>query len=236
MFELTKNSKWTVVSQYFTVVTLRTLLHQETHMKRFNSHIALLLVSFFLVLPVFAQKDWSLVCNENWIKIYKSDMSSSNYKRIKVECTIDGTIDKLVHVLNDVNNYKNWIYNTKTAYTIKKINSSEYYYYTETTLPWPMQNRDAVVHIKFQRDNSSHTLNIVAYGEPDYMPLVDGKVRVPRSANTWQVSVPEPNKLHIIYIFEAEPGGHIPPWLVNTFVNKGPYESFRKLAELLRAS
>jgi hypothetical protein len=203
-------------------------------MTRFKFHIFLLMLSSFLVLPVMAQKDWTLVSNENWIKIYKSDMSNSNYKRIKVECTVDGTIDKLVRILNDVNNHKNWIYNTKNAYILKKVNASEYYYYTETALPWPMQNRDAVVHIKFQKDNVNRTLNIVAFGEPDYMPIVAGKVRVPRSANTWQVTVPEPNRLQITYIFEAEPGGHLPPWLVNTFVNKGPYESFRKLAELLK--
>jgi len=203
-------------------------------MKRFRFHIFLLLVASLMVMPVMAQKEWDLVSNENWIRIYKSEMSASNYKRIKVECTVDGTIDKLVRILNDVSNHKNWIYNTKNAYLVKKVNASEYYYYTETTLPWPMQNRDAVVHIKFQRDVANRALNIVAYGEPDYMPLVSGKVRVPRSANSWQVTVPEPNKLHIVYIFEAEPGGHIPPWLVNTFVNKGPYESFRKLAMLLK--
>jgi len=187
-----------------------------------------------MVMPVMAQKEWTLVSNENWIRIYKSDMSASNYKRIKVECTVDGTIDKLMRVLNDVNNHKTWIYNTKNSYIIKKLSATEYYYYTETALPWPMQNRDAVVHIKFQRDNDNHSLNIVAYGEPDYLPIVNGKVRVPRSANSWQVTVPEPNKLKIVYVFEAEPGGQLPPWLVNTFVNKGPYESFRKLAELLK--
>jgi hypothetical protein len=203
-------------------------------MKPFKFHIFLLLIASLVVMPVMAQKEWDLVSNENWIRIYKSEMTASNYKRIKVECTVDGTIDKLVRILNDVSNHKNWIYNTKNAYLIKKVNASEYYYYTETALPWPMQNRDAVVHIKFQRDIANRALNIMAYGEPDYMPLVSGKVRVPRSANSWQVTVPEPNKLHIVYIFEAEPGGHIPPWLVNTFVNKGPYESFRKLAMLLK--
>jgi len=203
-------------------------------MKQIGTYIFFLLLGLFLTVPVFSQGDWTLVNNEKWIQIYKSGMSNSNYKRIKVECTIDGTLDKLVKVLNDVSNHKNWIYNTKQSYIVKRISANEYYYYTETTLPWPMQNRDAVVHIKFQRDNANHALNIVAYGEPDYVPLVNGKVRVPRSANTWQVTVPEPNKLQIVYIFEAEPGGHIPPWLVNTFVNKGPYESFRKLAELLK--
>ena len=204
-------------------------------MKRFSTHILLLVIGFLLAGPLGAQKDWSLVNNESWIKIYKSDMANSSYKRIKVECTVDGTIDKLVRILNDVNNHKNWIYNTKNAYIIKRVNASEYYYYTETSLPWPMQNRDAIVHIKLQRDDANHTLNIAAAGEPDYMPTIGSKVRVPRSANSWQVTVPAPNKIHIVYIFEADPGGHLPPWLVNTFVNKGPYESFKKLAEILKS-
>jgi hypothetical protein len=203
-------------------------------MKQIGTYIFFLLLGLFLSVPVFSQGDWTLVNNEKWIQIYKSGMSNSNYKRIKVECTIDGTLDKLVKVLNDVSNHKNWIYNTKQSYIVKRISANEYYYYTETTLPWPMQNRDAVVHIKFQRDAANETLNIAAAGEPDYLPEVSGKVRVPRSANSWKVTVPAPNKLHIVYIFEAEPGGGLPPWLVNTFVNKGPYESFRKLSELLK--
>jgi hypothetical protein len=213
---------------------VRPLHYQQAHMKQIGTNIFLLMFGLLLTGFAFPQKDWTLVNNESWIQIYKSDMPSSSYKRIKVECTIDGTIDKLVRILNDVNNYKNWIYNTKSAYIIKRINANEYYYYTETTLPWPMQNRDVVVHIKLQRDNTNHTLNIVASGEPKYIPEVSGKVRVPNSANTWQVTVPAPNKIHIVYIFEADPGGHIPPWLVNTFVNKGPYESFKKLAQTLK--
>jgi hypothetical protein len=203
-------------------------------MKQIGTYIFFLLLGLFPSVPVFSQGDWTLVNNEKWIQIYKSGMSNSNYKRIKVECTIDGTLDKLVKILNDVNNHKNWIYNTKQSYIVKRISTTEYYYYTETTLPWPMQNRDAVVHIKFQRDAVNETLNIAAAGEPDYLPEVSGKVRVPRSANSWKVTVPALNKLHIVYIFEAEPGGGLPPWLVNTFVNKGPYESFRKLSELLK--
>jgi START domain len=203
-------------------------------MKRTTLHIFLLAVCFLLGGTVFGQKDWSLVNNGSWIQVYKSDMSNSGYKRIKVECTVDGTIDRLVEILNDVNNHKTWIYNTKNAHIIKKVNTSEYYYYTETSLPWPMQNRDAVVHIRFQKDNASRSLNIVAVGEPNYLSAVSGKVRVPRSSNTWQVTVPAPNKLHIVYIFEADPGGNLPSWLVNAFVNKGPYESFKKLSELLK--
>lgn len=203
-------------------------------MRRFGKNIFFLLFGLILSGFAFPQKDWTLVNDENWIQIYKSDMANSSYKRVKVECTINGTMDKLVRILNDVNNYKNWIYHTKNAFVLKRINANEYYYYMETTLPWPMQNRDAAVHIKLQKDSNNRSLNIVAFVEPDYMPVVSRKIRVPRATNTWQVTAPAPDKLHIVYIFEADPGGHILPWLVNTFVNKGPYESFKKLAQTLK--
>src|SRR6266498_770453 len=105
---------------------MRTLHHQQTQMKQIGTNIFLLMSGLLLSGFAFPQKDWTLVNNENWIQIYKSDMANSSYKRIKVECTVDGSMDKLVRILNDVNNYKNWIYNTKSAYIIKRLNANEY--------------------------------------------------------------------------------------------------------------
>jgi hypothetical protein len=203
-------------------------------MKRNRIYTLLLTCCFLLVGSAFGQSDWSLVKDNNWIKVFESDMNQSNFKRIKVECTLDGTFDKLLQILNNVENHKTWIYNTKHSYIIKRISANEYYYYTETFLPWPLKNRDAVVHIRFSKDSFNHSLRIVAEGVPDYLPVIDGKVRVPRSANSWLVTSPAPNKLHIVYTFEADPGGSLPAWLVNALVDKGPYESFRKLAEQLK--
>jgi hypothetical protein len=203
-------------------------------MKRIGIHILLLFIWSLLASSAFGQNTWRLMKDRGWIQVYQGDMDHSSYKRIKVECTIDGTYDKLLEVLNNVKNHKNWIYNSKTAYIIKQVNQYEYYYYTETTLPWPLLNRDAVVHIKINRDSMDRCLKIDAVGVPDYLSSVSGKVRVPRSANSWKVTIPAPGKLHIVYIFEADPGGHLPPLLVNSFVDKGPYESFRNLAEQLR--
>ena len=182
----------------------------------------------------FGQSDWRLVKDNDWIRVFESDMDQSNFKRIKVECTIEGTFEKLIQVLNNVENHKTWIYNTKNSYILKRVSATEYYYYTETFLPWPLKNRDAVVHIRFTRDSENRCLKIAAEGVPDYLPSISGKVRVPRSANSWLVTQPAPNKLHIVYVFEADPGGGVPAWLVNALVDKGPYESFRKLAAQLK--
>jgi hypothetical protein len=197
------------------------------------SYYLLLTCSLFAV-TAFSQNEWRLVKNDSWIQVYESNMNQSNFRRVKVVCNVEGTYSKLIKVLNNVDNHKTWIYNTKNANIIKSVSANEYYYYTETSLPWPLQNRDIVVHIKFYKDSLNRFLKIEGFGIPDYLPEVKGKVRVPRSSNTWLVTMPKPNQLHIVYVFEADPGGSLPAWLVNALVTKGPYESFKKLAEQLK--
>ena len=195
--------------------------------------VALCLAS---VLIVSGQYNWKLSKEKDGIRVYQSPVKNSNYKGIKVECTLEGTFDKLIAVLNNVSHFKDWVYNNKTSYIIKQLNSYEYYYYSETFLPWPLSNRDAVEHLKISRDSLNRFLNITAVSEPGLLPEKNGKVRVPSSLISWYVTQPSANTISIEYIFEAEPGGSLPGWLVNMFADKGPFESFKNLSDLLKKS
>jgi len=183
---------------------------------------------------VVAQYNWKLSKEKDGIKVYQSELEHSSYKAIKVECTLEGNYDKLIAVLRNVDGQKDWVYHNKTAYIVKKINPYEFYYYTEASLPWPMSNRDAVVHLKMDRDSLNRFLKIISVSVPDYLAEKSGKVRVTRSTISWNVTMPTTNTIKIIYIFEAEPGGSIPAWVANAFVDKGPYETFKKLGEILK--
>ena len=195
---------------------------------------------FFLLLysalasSLFGQYNWKLSKEKDGIKVYQSSVKNSNYKSIKVETTMEGTFDRLITVLNNVTHFKDWVYNNKTAYILKAISPVEYYYYSETFLPWPMSNRDAVEHLKINRDTLNRFLQINAVSEQGVVPEKSGKVRVPSSFISWHVTMPTAKTIFINYIFEAEPGGSIPAWLANMFADKGPFESFKKLAELLK--
>ena len=161
-------------------------------------------------------------------------MQHSSYKAIKVECILEGSYDKLIAVLKNVNAQKDWVYHNKTAYMVKQVNPYEFYYYTEASLPWPMSNRDAVVHLKMDRDSLNRFLKIISVSVPDYLSEKSGIVRVTKSTISWNVTMPTANTINITYIFEAEPGGSIPAWVANAFVDKGPYETFKKLGEILK--
>lgn len=182
----------------------------------------------------FGQSNWKLSKNKDGIQVYQKDSKNSDFKSIKVECTLEGNFDKLIAVINNVGNYKNWVYNNKEASMLKRISLYDFYYYTEAFLPWPLDNRDAVMHTKISKDSLNRFLKINSVAVPNYIPQKTGKVRISRSDINWYVTPVSSNAIHITYTFETDPGGNVPAWLANSFADKGPFESFKKLGELLK--
>lgn len=181
-----------------------------------------------------AQFQWKKQKDKDGIQVYVSNIEGSGFKAVKVECTLNGNYSKLFSILTDVTQLPKWVYNSKTTSLLKQISPAEIIYYSETNLPWPMSNRDAVVHLRFYTDSMPKFLTITGRGEPKFIPEKSGKVRVPHFSANWKVTMPTDNSLRVIYTAEADPGGNIPTWVANMFVDKGPYESFKKLAELMR--
>ena len=190
---------------------------------------------FLSGISVSGQSTWTLTKNKDGIAVYQSPSANSAYKSIKVECTLEGNYDKLIAVITKPAEYKNWVYNNKTASIVKTVSPSDFYYYTETTLPWPMSNRDVVMHTVITRDGNDKFLKISSTDHTGLVTEKSGKVRVQNSNINWHVTRPTATTIHIVYTFEADPGGSIPAWMVNSFADKGPFESFKKLAALLKS-
>jgi hypothetical protein len=198
--------------------------------------VGILLLSFCCAAVPFAfgQPNWKLTKDKDGIRIYQRDIKNSDFKGIKVECILQGNFDKLIAIINNVGNYKNWVYNNRAASPLKRISAYEFYYYTEAYLPWPLDNRDAVMHTIITKDSLNRFLKISSTAVPNFIAAKSGKVRIKKSTINWYVTRPSSNTIQIVYTFETDPGGNVPAWLVNSFADKGPYESFRKLAELLK--
>ncbi|MEO5889765.1 MAG: START domain-containing protein [Ferruginibacter sp.] len=195
----------------------------------------LLLVSFLLtVLLVSAQGEWKLNRSDNGIDVYTRKADNSNFKSVKVECKLTGTIDKLINILKNVDGNKKWVYNTKLTKMIRTVSSSEFIYYAETSLPWPLSNRDMVINMLFTRDSVQKTLTVKATGMPGEIATKSGLVRIPYFNGLWEVATIDDTHISITYFLSIDPGGSVPAWAYNKFVAKGPYNTFNNLAELLR--
>ncbi|RYY89903.1 MAG: hypothetical protein EOO15_04820 [Chitinophagaceae bacterium] len=192
---------------------------------------SLLIILLFTTAATFAQDNWKLTRDRDGIRVYQAD--GTGFRNIKVECTLAGTLGGFERILRNVGEFHSWVYANKEAKLLRTAGPDEYFYYTETSLPWPLQNRDAAIHARFERDPKGSWLRLTETSEAGLVPVKSGKVRVARSSISWMVTQKAPGQLHIIYIFQADPGGSIPPVVANAFADKGPYESFKKLARLL---
>jgi len=181
-----------------------------------------------------AQEEWKLNRNENGIKVYTASSEDSKFKRIKVEATFSGTIDKLMAILMDVTNNKQWVYHTRNSHLVQLVNPHEVVYYAETSLPWPFSNRDVAIRMSLVPDTNNHTLVVTAIGEPNAVPVNKGLVRIEYFNARWEVRKTNENEIGITYYLTVNPAGSISPGISNMFVTKGPFETFNNLAGLLR--
>jgi hypothetical protein len=186
-----------------------------------------------LLLESTAQYNWKQEKDQDGIKVFSSDVAGSNFKAVKVECTLTGTYVKLFNLIVNVEHNNEWVYNSKKNIMLKKMNPLDYIYYTETHFPWPLDNRDAVIHVRIRTDSMPNFFTIAGTGEPNYIPEAPGKIRIRHYSSYWKVTMPTSQTIKIYYVLEADPGGNIPGWMGNMFIDKGPYETFKKLSEML---
>jgi hypothetical protein len=117
---------------------------------------------------------------------------------------------------------------------VKKNSPYDFIYYTETELPWPMSNREAVVHMRFNIDSLPKFLIITGTGEPGWVAPRSGLERVSHYKAKWRVTMPTAQTIRINYEFELDPSGNVPAWVANMTSDKGPFETFSNLAKKLK--
>lgn len=189
----------------------------------------LLLVSLDLV----AQTDCALKLDKNGIKVYTCPRSDSRYKTIKTNFFIKSSLSQLAAAIVDIDNYGKWNYKTVSVRTLEKISDQEIVYYTEVGAPVLTSNRDFVIRLTLTPDPGTKGMVVEAVSEPSRIPHKHDVIRVPFSRAKWIITPTDKGELAVEYIIDIDLGGSVPPWIVNMFAEKAPYETFRALQEVI---
>jgi len=198
----------------------------------------LLLLGLFTFLSgsLCSQTQWSLKKDKDGIKIYTGSLENSKFKTVKVECIVKSSLTQLATLLLNAESQPKWVFSTKSAYITRKISPSEIYYYAELNTPWPISIRDMVIDLAITQDPVTKIMTVHADNIDKIIPVKVGKIRVPITEATWTVIPLQENKIKIIYSIRIDPGGEVPAWMVNLFIIKIPYETFKNLTSLLQRS
>lgn len=194
------------------------------------------IVSLHLIpILALAQYDWELEKSKDDINVYSSKVEGSAFRATKVECVLDGDYDKLISVISDVEGMTDWVYKSSSCEVLETYGPLDFLYAVITDMPWPMTDRESVIHLRFDTARLPEAMTIIGTEAADPTPPTEGLERVSNYKAIWNVTMPEADKISIEYILELDPGGGIPPWMANIMVEKGPYETFNGLSEKLKA-
>jgi len=202
-------------------------------MKRISSVLVFIFFLFSTVLC--AQPNWVLRKEKDGIFIYDLKMDTAKFNSIKVETELTGRVEDLMFVLMDVGNHYKWAYGTKSATLLKRISEQEIIFYKELKSPgFVVSDRDLVIRLKIIPNPTSKSIKVESRALPNFVPPKPNLVRVPLSNETWIITAVTEQKIKISYYLQFDPGGALPPVLVNLFITRGPLESFTNLREVLK--
>lgn len=194
---------------------------------------AALLTGLFLIQPSFAQSDWSLAKDADGIKVYVRHVVGSPLREFRGEVQLKATPEAVVKVLRDANAFRKWMPDV-AASELLKASDTEQFHYLDNKAPWPVSNRDGVYHFVYSTSGDG-TVTIRVEAVPDYVPLREGKVRIPQANGQWKL-VPNADGVNVTYQMHASPGGSIPGWLADQAVVDTPYGTLKALRVYLQGT
>ncbi len=175
-----------------------------------------------------AQSDWKLEKDKNGIKVFTRKLPEASLKDYRVEATFDMSVDKLLKIITDFENYKNWFANTAECYLIEKVSDTELIQYFEAKAPWPVSNRDCVTRFKINKKSNGNIRIDLDLAEGYYKDKKN-VVHIPAFEGYWELTKIADNKVKAVQQVASDPGGGIPDWLANAFIVDTPFDSFSNL-------
>ena len=196
----------------------------------------IVLLTFLSLAFTTPQKDCELRKSAEGIEVYTCKVEDSKIKSIESNFTLSASLSELSEALVDLNNFPKWQYKIRNTEMLKWISKDEFIYRAELETPWPVSNRDLILHVKLSPGPNPDEYHFSAIGRPDFIPPRSGFVRVPLSEAHWYIKVLGEKNLKIKHTILIDPGGYIPTWLMNLSMAEGPFETFKNLRAYLRSS
>lgn len=178
---------------------------------------------------LWAQPAWTLKRNQNGVLIYSRPLKDSKFNELRAVFDLQGTFEQLNSILNDVSNYKTWVYGTVASSLIQRKSATEIIYYSQVSAPWPISNRDFYSDTRIWVDSAAHQMRLSSRNIDSFPHSKDHFIRMPFLKAEWIITAPSPNNLHVEYTLSWNPGGDVPAFMANSFSTSGPLQSFTEL-------
>lgn len=191
---------------------------------------SLLLLVFQPALAASADVGWKLVNRNDGVFVYMARMPNERLKTFRGVTTIDlDDFDAIAAFMDDYEFVTSWLHMVSTIDNIARTTPDDRLVYVTTRLPWPVNNRDAVLHVGLTQDPETYAVRMPMVDVPGVLPEKEGYVRMLKFDGYFMFQPLEKGRVVVTLQVILDPGGYIPDWMANLILMDIPYYSLKKL-------
>ncbi len=174
---------------------------------------------------------WQFVKQSDGIVVERRAVAGSSLKEFRGRGVIEAPAAAILAVFNDVPRATEWMDSCNGSRVVSDLGDVEKVVYNRTHAPWPVADRDAVLHNVARFDAAARSVELDFWTVDDArVPPVGGVVRMPFLRGHWILwPSADGTSTRVEYQVHANPGGRLPDWLVNYVSRDLPFRTIVSL-------
>lgn len=186
-----------------------------------------LFILCFFFLPGNASsttEDWTLIKEKKGAQLFERNVQNSRYDEYKAVVNCKASVEALLEVLIDVENYHKWLPECVEAQKLQMFDKDpikgNFLTYLVINAQWPVPNRDFIIKSDTVADWTKGIVEVRLKSTDQFnYPQRKGRLRVKVFSATFRFEYISRNETRVTYITHSESGGKVPLMLV-TPINK----------------
>jgi hypothetical protein len=186
----------------------------------------------FLPSPIIqaaGEPAWKEVAIDRDVTVWSRDRMGRVLPELRARGQIYGELFHAMAVILDNERSCEWVPNCTESQEIKRLDARTTWVYSVTNSPWPVSDRDTVVKVVAETIEPNDKYRVLMRAQPDFLPLVDGRVRIPYSNIYFLLKRVNADTIEIEYGLDVDPGGVLPKWMVRRTVRNTLIETIMAL-------
>lgn len=194
-----------------------------------------------LALPTIAfaqteniEYEWEEKRNKKGIVIQTSKVAGSNYRAVRGEMKVKGSVASLVALVEDMPSCPKWADLCKEARVEERVSETESYAYVYNNLPFPVSDRDVYTHVVWTQDPSTGRVTMTSRAAPGGT-LASKAVRIKDAVSQWHFTANQDGTTTVESFAHIDPNGPTPAWITNMMLIDSPYKSMTNMREIIES-
>lgn len=176
---------------------------------------------------------WQFVTEDKAIRVFSRSVAGSDFKEWQGIMVMNASLEKAVSLLTDPSQCEQLYSRCDRFQLLRQVSKTESYVYVVYHVPWPFQNRDAILHCTRSPKPEDTRFTLQCTGDPEYLPEKSQLVRIPEVRARWILQAQRGDALKVTYQSYNDPGGNLGASLATPENRRSLIRTLTNLRELL---